>query len=213
MSRRALVFDGLWYSLCPSFSFSTLSRPAPFLKKLRPPLGLPVAAKSPPRRCYKRKAGGFVDLNHISDRTTPNASKLKPSPHPEPQLPSNEATNHEQDTISAPDSTVGRRLRQPSRRVPINISEKTTDELKSMLETVALKSPNIRHTSSILRVLIRDRHIKPTARHYRALILANTDSERGSPDMVRLLLEEMENNGIAADSGTLHSALQVRGTK
>ncbi|KAJ5805221.1 hypothetical protein N7474_011108 [Penicillium riverlandense] len=209
MSRRALVFDGLWYSLCPSFSLSTLSRPAPFLKKPRRPPVLSVAATSPPRRCYKHKTGGFVDLNKVTDSTAPKTSKPKSFTDPEPSLPPNEALNHEEDTTSAPDSTAGEHSRSPSRRVPRNICEKSTDDLESMLEAVTLKSPNIRHTSSILGVLIRDRHIKPTARHYKALILANTDSERGSPDMVRLLLDEMENNGITADSGTLHSALQV----
>ncbi|KAJ5053126.1 hypothetical protein NUH16_010186 [Penicillium rubens] len=69
--------------------------------------------------------------------------------------------------------------------------------------------PNIRHITQILRLLIRDRHVQPNARHYKALILANTDNERGSPQLVRGLLEEMENNGITADSGTLHGALQV----
>jgi pentatricopeptide repeat protein len=57
--------------------------------------------------------------------------------------------------------------------------------------------------------LIRDRHVRPEVRHYRALILANSDAERGSPEVVRQLLSEMEKNGIPADSGTLHAALQV----
>lgn len=53
------------------------------------------------------------------------------------------------------------------------------------------------------------RHVRPGVRHYRALILANADPERGSPDVLRGLLKEMEDKGIPADSGTLHAALQV----
>ncbi|KAJ6135573.1 hypothetical protein N7512_000733 [Penicillium capsulatum] len=78
-----------------------------------------------------------------------------------------------------------------------------------MLRNVTAKSPNIRSTTQILRTLIRDRHIRPTARHYKALILAHSDNERGLPEAVRNLLEEMEKNGVTADSGTLHAALQV----
>jgi uncharacterized protein (UPF0147 family) len=86
---------------------------------------------------------------------------------------------------------------------------KTNEWLESRLQYVMDNKPNIRHITQILRLLIRDRHVQPNARHYKALIIANTDNERGSPELVRGLLEEMENNGITADSGTLHGALQV----
>lgn len=95
-------------------------------------------------------------------------------------------------------------------RVPHELDGKTTSELDTMLQDVTTKSPNIRNATQVLRALIRDRQIHPKARHYKALILANTDPERGHPDMVRSLLAEMEDNGITADSGTLHAALQVR---
>jgi hypothetical protein len=86
----------------------------------------------------------------------------------------------------------------------------TNERLEARLQDVVDRRPNIRHITQILRLLIRDRHVQPNARHYKALILANTDNERGSPQLVRGLLEEMESNGITADSGTLHGALQVR---
>jgi uncharacterized protein (UPF0147 family) len=86
----------------------------------------------------------------------------------------------------------------------------TNEGLETRLQYVTEKKPNIRHITQILRLLIRDRHVRPNARHYKALIIANTDNERGSPQVVRELLEEMESNGVTADSGTLHGALQVR---
>lgn len=79
-----------------------------------------------------------------------------------------------------------------------------------MLQDLMVKSPSILSATQILRCLIRDRHVRPEVRHYRALILANTDAERGSPKVVRKLLSEMEENRIPTDSGTLHAALQVR---
>jgi hypothetical protein len=87
--------------------------------------------------------------------------------------------------------------------------EKSNDSLESLLQTEMAKKPNITSATNILRLLIRDRGVKPSARHYKALILANSDALHGSPMFVRSLLEEMEKQGIAADSGTLHAALQV----
>jgi hypothetical protein len=94
-------------------------------------------------------------------------------------------------------------------KVQDDLLNKPDHALEALLQYMADKQPNLRHTTQVLRLLIRDRHIRPTARHYKALILANTDCERGSPEIVRGLLEEMEENGITADSGTLHGALQV----
>ncbi|KAJ5123911.1 uncharacterized protein N7515_007736 [Penicillium bovifimosum] len=94
-------------------------------------------------------------------------------------------------------------------RVQDDLLGMPNDRLEARLQYVMYNKPNIRHITQILRLLIRDRHVQPNARHYKALILANTDNERGSPEIVRGLLEEMENNGITADSGTLHGALQV----
>ncbi|RLL98597.1 hypothetical protein CFD26_105161 [Aspergillus turcosus] len=97
----------------------------------------------------------------------------------------------------------------PSPGVPKNLEERSTPELENRLQELATGSPKILSASQILRILIRDRHVRPEVRHYRALILANSDAERGSPEVVRQLLSEMEKNGIPADSGTLHAALQV----
>jgi hypothetical protein len=97
----------------------------------------------------------------------------------------------------------------PSAGVPKNLEERSTSDLENRLQDLATGSPKILSASQILRILIRDRHVRPEVRHYRVLILANSDAERGSPEVVRQLLSEMEKNGIPADSGTLHAALQV----
>ncbi|KAH1369246.1 hypothetical protein KXV29_009067 [Aspergillus fumigatus] len=97
----------------------------------------------------------------------------------------------------------------PSPGVPKNLEERSTSDLENRLQELATGNPKILSASQILRILIRDRHVRPEVRHYRALILANSDAERGSPEVVRQLLSEMEKNGIPADSGTLHAALQV----
>ncbi|KAJ5753450.1 uncharacterized protein N7511_007603 [Penicillium nucicola] len=135
-----------------------------------------------------------------------------------PQTPrehnSNENSEHNEDL---PSQKTRREHPQPRKswhprsyhKVQDDLLKKPDSALEALLQHMADKQPNLRHTTQVLRLLIRDRHIRPTARHYKALILANTDCERGSPDIVRGLLREMEENGITADSGTLHGALQV----
>lgn len=93
--------------------------------------------------------------------------------------------------------------------VPENLAGLSTAKLEMKLEELSIESPNVNSASQILRILVRDRRIRPGVRHYRALILANSDAKHGSPGVLRALLEEMEEHGIPADSGTLHAALQV----
>ncbi|KAI9042883.1 pentatricopeptide repeat protein [Aspergillus affinis] len=110
---------------------------------------------------------------------------------------------------------ASRQSRRPNTRapglsqVPDTLKRKPTARLEAQLQELTAKRPKVVGAVQILRALIRDRHVRPDTRHYKALILANTDSERGSPENVRDLLSEMEANKITADSGTLHAALQV----
>lgn len=95
-------------------------------------------------------------------------------------------------------------------KVSDSITRRTTEELETTLQRLSSKAkPNMQYTMQILRTLIAERNVQPRTRHYRALIQANADPELGSADNVRRLLREMEENAIAADSATLHAALQV----
>lgn len=85
--------------------------------------------------------------------------------------------------------------------------KKSQSELEAILQ--GEENPGFVGTIEALRALIRDRHVKPRARHYKAMIQANTDNTLGSVNSVHHLLQEMEDNDITADSGTLHAALQV----
>ncbi|KAL1992747.1 hypothetical protein VTN49DRAFT_3503 [Thermomyces lanuginosus] len=95
-------------------------------------------------------------------------------------------------------------------KVSDSITRRTTEELETTLQRLSSKAkPNMQYTMQILRTLIAERNVQPRTRHYRALIQANADPELGSADNVRRLLREMEENAIAADSATLHAALQA----
>ena len=208
MSRRALVLDGLWYSLCPSFTALSVSRSTAFPKaKARSQRLYPVPSISSPssgsRRCYNTSGGDSYKVPYNATYHNDRGEAREPR------------ESEYRDAHLSPDPTY----RPPTRRksplytrthkVQDDLLGKTNEGLESRLQYAMDNKPNIRHITQILRLLIRDRHVQPNARHYKALILANTDNERGSPQLVRGLLEEMENNGITADSGTLHGALQV----
>jgi hypothetical protein len=64
-------------------------------------------------------------------------------------------------------------------------------------------------TRTILRELVYQRNVRPEARHYKALVLANVSAENGSVMNVRNILEEMEREGVKKDSGLLHAVLRV----
>ncbi|CAG7947269.1 unnamed protein product [Penicillium nalgiovense] len=208
MSPRALVLDGLWYSLCPSFTALSLSRSTAFPKSkgrnpgLSPLPSIP-SSSSGSRRCYNTPSGDGYKVPYNAAYHNDRREAREPR------------ENEYRDAHLSPDPTY----RPPTRRkgplytrthkVQDDLLGKKNEGLESRLQYAMDNKPNIRHITQILRLLIRDRHVQPNARHYKALILANTDNERGSPRLVRGLLEEMENNGITADSGTLHGALQV----
>ncbi|KAL8724877.1 MAG: hypothetical protein Q9166_007706 [cf. Caloplaca sp. 2 TL-2023] len=66
--------------------------------------------------------------------------------------------------------------------------------------------PRIRE---VLKILIKDRGVKPDRRHYQSLLLANTSPQHGSPGEVARILNEMEIEGIALDSAAYHAILRV----
>ncbi|CAG8011252.1 unnamed protein product [Penicillium olsonii] len=202
MSPRALVLDGLWYSLCPSFTALSVGRsayPKPKGRFSRKPLPSIATASSPARRCYSTTddtPGPQHSITDASRSETLHSGRYHDEAHAHW---SRQRTNT-------------RSTRKPLSRthnVQEDLLKLKNDALEARLQYVMDKKPNIRHITQILRLLIRDRHVQPNARHYKALILANTDNERGSPQLVRGLLDEMESSGITADSGTLHGALQV----
>jgi hypothetical protein len=65
--------------------------------------------------------------------------------------------------------------------------------------------------AELVEFLIREKGEKPALIHYDALIRANVDAEFGSAEVVKDILVEMQQEGIAADSGLYHGVLQVCG--
>lgn len=200
MPQKKLVLDGLWYCLCPSLNLLAPNRfGIPLTKGKR---GLPSPAL-PPRRCYGSGEPAGDNERRSAPRKTPNTD-----PATEQQDVSH--------TEKGPHKRHARKetgVARPPKTPPAlkKLSGLPTVNLEAKLQELSAKVPKIKTTMRILRILVKDRHVRPGVRHYRALILANTDAERGSPETLRGLLSEMERNGVPADSGTLHAALQVCG--
>ncbi|KAJ6014063.1 hypothetical protein N7540_008654 [Penicillium herquei] len=218
MSPQAFVLDSLWIALCPSFKQLVLNQPRQRISKQ---CSLPTTGTAPTlnRRCYssylkrvinahnpKSRDRERADTNNRQDEATPDHTFEPESTSSPDHAPSRDEAE-ESYTFSG-----SRRRRSQIRKyrtVPESYEKKSDAMLESMLRNVTAKEPNIRSATQVLRSLIWDRKTPPHTRHYQALILTNCDPWMGSPNIVRNLLQEMEDHHITADSGTLHAALKA----
>ena len=219
MPRHTLIVDGLWYCLCPSFSLNVFKRPRiPLIKGKRAAkpgqysafLAGPVSTS---RKCLSsasiRKVDG-IDPSKCDGALGDGYSESKDQQKTPDRLDENRKLGQDASKSLKEENSGTEDTRKRPPGVPKTLEHKPTAFLEQKLQELTTSAPRILSTSQILRILIRDRHIRPEVRHYRALLRANSDAERGSPEVVRQLLEEMEANGFTLDSGTLHTALQVR---
>ncbi|KAL2004267.1 hypothetical protein VTN02DRAFT_3992 [Thermoascus thermophilus] len=212
MPRGKLIFDGLWHCLCPSFGHTALRRPRlPLISRKRPSAYISATFTAAAQRCDRSAAnlnhsGGKPDSKALSGDESSGSSPAEQS-HTNTQ--GNRQGGKHIPSSGAKFKRVKVRKRTRLAGVPKDIERRTTENLENTLQNVVHEKPSVESATQILRALIRDRNIRPEVRHYRALILANIDAERGRPETIRNLLKEMERNGIPADSGTLHAALKA----
>ena len=205
MLPGTVIVDGLWRCLCPSYCPASLGRARGLMlsDKQLSRLGAGLVSTCPQRSYSTNPPGTATDQNVPQRRR----KKFKNRRQRNDTIQSREGGSS-QLVADIMQKTIKPLLRKPA-GVPQDIERRTTENLENMLQSLMVKTPSILSATQILRCLIRDRHVRPELRHYKALILANSDAERGSPRTVRRLLAEMEENSIPADSGTLHAALQV----
>ncbi|KKK22054.1 hypothetical protein AOCH_003463 [Aspergillus ochraceoroseus] len=207
MSQQRLVLDGLWRCLCPSFTLKTLKRhsvvrPAkpgsrPLSSTLLPP---PLSACH--QRYYSTNSSGDVD-RHEAPGDRSYAIDIHTDTLPDQEF------SHIKGADNKIEQLLGYRKSWQTHGVPEQLQHWSTAKLEAKLRNIADRRPNVHSATQILRLLIRDRCIRPEGRHYKWLIQCNADPDRGTPILVRRLLAEMDENGIPADSGTLHAALQA----
>ncbi|KAL5340716.1 hypothetical protein BJX70DRAFT_360189 [Aspergillus crustosus] len=199
MSRKGFIVDELWHALCPVLSRNTHSRHDVTLsatRRLRHPALVP---SSPASRClqkrYSSEAARYHDDQHHrysggTDLVAKQLASLK-----QERRGYLKAAGHAK-TLANADA-------------PMHLKGETPQKLEARLIKMIKQSPKVPSALQLLLLLIRDHKIHPTAQHYRWLIQCNVDSSHGSPNLVRRLLEELQDTGILADSATLHAALQV----
>ena len=213
MSHRALIADGLWYSLCPSFSLAVVTRyarsPTVGPRSSGQRLARPVCiAATLPRQVHGSTARNELDeQRNTDDLSTREELHARPTPNAQSRSLSGKEPKSQRYNAFGDASQTAKRL--PTSPTPEHLKEKSVAWLEEKLQSRMASSPTVRGAAEFLRALIRDRQVRPAARHYKALILAHSDHERGSVDVVRSLLREMEDNGIPTDSGTLHAVIQV----
>ncbi|RAH65023.1 pentatricopeptide repeat protein [Aspergillus aculeatinus CBS 121060] len=206
MPRTNLVLDGLWFCLCPSFNFNTLHRARTALQGARRFSSRNNSSFGPqtntPIRQYlnKQHSDSNAPKKQLGDGETPRSI-------PDQATSQQHGDGHDQQGSAR--RSIDLSTTYAADDAPETLAGIKTQSLETRLQELTAQNPRIQSATQILRILVRDRQIPPQTRHYRALVLAHSDAMRGSTDTVRSLLAEMEDNGIPADSGTLHAALQV----
>jgi hypothetical protein len=98
-------------------------------------------------------------------------------------------------------------------RLPASIDNSDIPELHGRLRQLSTEQGAYHKIVELVEYLIRERGEKPALIHYEALLRANADAEFGNAEVVKDLLIEMKEEGIATDSGLYHGVLQVCGIK
>lgn len=208
MSTRTVAIDGLWLCFRPSLGRL-------FSEPTRQRFPFDDAVYSPRRAFHSSSKCLFAPTFNLLTVAEPTSSSVPESggeeagqskklAGPQPSLspkPHRRLKPKEQKTV--------RKLLRES-KLPSGLKQRTNGNLENTLQNVVEKCPSHSAALEVVTELVRNRHVLPETRHYRAMILANTQCIKGSAKQVEALLDDMEKNGIVADSGTLHAALKVR---
>ncbi|OAX84832.1 hypothetical protein ACJ72_00792 [Emergomyces africanus] len=203
MSTRAIVADGLWHCLCPSYKQAPLKW-LNFPGRLKQHVNPALKVRSAATRSFSRTTGAaFLSPVPNSQFAVGNgmlSEKYDSDPLGEidecfTETPRGKAFSHKKfrefTYLSRPIRDLG------------------DERIEAMLRQTVEGAPNYKSTMKLMRELIRRRGVRPQTWHYTVLIMANTDSLMGCPKHVRRLLKEMHENNIPIDSATLHAALKV----
>ena len=183
MQSGRTIVDGLWQCLCPLSS-------RPSLK------GVDAISPTGARsliRCRK--------VQHHQTKTQSFRTKPQIRPQPLRQLTNLEAQQY---TPWKP-FAVGQHVRDHARIRNLDIASAYQE-----LRRLAVKG-DYTHIRDIVKILVKERGQKPNLRLYDALLLANTDHQRGSAGEVARILNEIGMESLVPDSATYHAALRVSG--
>lgn len=88
---------------------------------------------------------------------------------------------------------------------------RSTELLEQELQLIAHGQPHPAPIRNILNILIADRLVAVSSRHYEALILGNCHPETGSIESVHSILQEMFREGLPIPPTVAFTVIKVRG--
>ena len=188
MPTTRIPIDGLWRCLCPAID--TI-----------------VSAQTIPRRIIPRKAP-IPPKTFLSSRTRPFHSSTR-SQWGWASTAGSTASDKEKSRTIPPRKEESHDSFAPNGRRPAESDHLELPLLHEKLRALCVQG-SYHKITELVEYLISERGEKPALIHYDALIRANSDAEFGSAQVVRDLLAEMKEDGIAADNGLYHGVMQVR---
>lgn len=87
---------------------------------------------------------------------------------------------------------------------------RSTELLEQELQLIAHGQPHPAPIRNILNILIADRLVAVSSRHYEALILGNCHPETGSIESVHSILQEMFREGLPTTPAVAFAVIKVR---
>ena len=214
MSTKSLAVDGLWHCLCPSYG------------KARPRKLCPSAEIGKPRvpycKSYETRYSTTASTVQIPIRKT--FAALPREKANDPIAVENVQKLDLRDILSARNRARHRPGPQQERwreylakkqkakelhhLSPDDYSKLLIEDLHGRLEDAARRG-RLETVKVLIRHLVEVRGEAPVLLHYHALIRANTHAQTGSASAVKILLNEMKEKNIMADSTLYHHALKV----
>jgi hypothetical protein len=203
MSATRVPIDGLWRCLCPSFDAIILSSYPRPLSSVRPRPKLPQSGTG---RFLQPRARPL----YCSPRAQFKAWHEAVSPVFNPACSS--IRNGSRRTIHTDRATQEKALFQHTPTTVSNSGDRDDipiAQLHDRLRQMLTEEGRYHDIVNLVEYLVTTRREKPSLIHYDALIRANSDAAYGSAEVVKGLLQEMKESGIAGDAGLYHGVLQV----
>ena len=196
--------DGLWHCLCPSIDAIILSGNRSLSRSSARPIGRS-------NRDFRNKPKPQLRNFHSTRRTrwqTPSAISSAQSSGIPAKV---DLTFPQPVDVRFTKSSV-----HPKQREDASLEERYArfadtpfSLLHDRLRALRGQERAYQEILDLVEYLVTVRGAKPALIHYESLIIANADAENGSVEAVKVLLQEMKDEGIRGTASLYHSVLQA----
>ncbi len=226
-----MPIDGLWRCLCPaidSLATAQAAHPLHSVKKLSTGPRIAKGSNSRIRQFHSSAAARLDDAKgetpiSVSSLSFKSPSASAKSPPDGSIPPYRSVTGLVGRTVPSPNTQYVPPVATSETSKPGILTERAFSRYNSLgdvplahlhgrLRLDGSSGDEYHHIAELVEYLITERGEEPALVHYHALIRINADAEHGSAEAVERLLKEMKEEGIGADSGLYHAALQALAT-